>query len=179
MKLSPQQWRQWIQQGRTFLKDEKNRVNLLVCIGVAGMLLLALSEWDPQENLSPGTLLEETTAASQMDYAAQLQQQLRELISQVEGVGKVEVMVTLACQEQSVYATDSQTASDGSRSVSHVLLGDSGLVEKVQTPQVLGVAVVCEGGGNAAVQNRVSELVAALTGVKSNHITVAQMAATE
>ena len=78
-----------------------------------------------------------------------------------------------------MYATDNQTASDGSLSVSHVLLGESGLVETVQTPQVLGVAVVCEGGGNAAVQNRVSEIVQALTGVKSNHITVAQMAATE
>lgn len=179
MSLFPQQWQQWGRQGKEILQDEKKRVNFLVCIGVAGMLLLALSEWKPQENLSPDTNPEKTTAASHEDYAAQLQQQLRELISHVDGVGKVEVMVTLACKEENVYATDSQTSTDGSCSVSHVLLGDGGLVETVQTPQVLGVAVVCEGGGNAAVQNRVSELVAALTGVKSNHITVAQMAATE
>ena len=62
-----------------------------------------------------------------------------------------------------------------------VLLGSGradGLVETVQTPQVLGVAVVCEGGGNAAVQNRVTALVEALTGVGANHITVAKMAST-
>lgn len=179
MKLSAQQWQQWIQQGREILKDEKKRINLLVCVGVAGMLMLALSEWKPQENLLSDAKAKEPVAASQTDYAAQLQQQLCELISHVEGVGKVEVMVTLACEEENVYATDSQTATDGSYSVSHVILGDGGLVETVQTPQVLGVAVVCEGGGDAAVQNRVSELITALTGVRSNHITVAQMAATE
>ena len=41
-----------------------------------------------------------------------------------------------------------------------------------------GVAVVCEGGGNAAVQNRVTALVETLTGVGANHITVAKMAST-
>ena len=62
-----------------------------------------------------------------------------------------------------------------------MLLGSGradGLVETVQTPQVLGVAVVCEGGGNAAVQNRVTALVETLTGVGANHITVAKMAST-
>lgn len=43
-------------------------------------------------------------------------------------------------------------------------------------PRVLGVAVVCEGGGSAAVQSRVTALVQALTGIGTNHITVAKMA---
>ena len=80
------------------------------------------------------------------------------------------------CSE-SVYATD--TDRDGGST--HVLLGSGGadgLVETVQTPRVLGVAVVCEGGGTAAVQNRVTALVEALTGVGANHITVAKMAST-
>lgn len=179
MKFSAQPWQQCMQKGKVLLKDEKKRANLLVCLGVAGMLLLALSEWKPQEEPSSATITEGSVTTSPATYTAQLQEQLCGLISRVEGVGKVEVMVTLARGEESVYATDNQTASDGSLSVSHVLLGESGLVETVQTPQVLGVAVVCEGGGNAAVQNRVSEIVQALTGVKSNHITVAQMAATE
>ena len=42
--------------------------------------------------------------------------------------------------------------------------------------RVLGVAVVCEGGGSAAVQSRVTALVQALTGIGTNHITVAKMA---
>jgi len=97
------------------------------------------------------------------------------LISRVEGVGKTAVMVTLESGSESIYATD--TDSDGSST--HVLLGSGGadgLVETVETPRVLGVAVVCEGGGSAAVQSRVTALVQALTGIGTNHITVAKMA---
>ena len=75
-----------------------------------------------------------------------------------------------------VYVTDRQTAADGSATVSHVLPGGSGLVQTVRMPRVLGVAVVCAGGADAAVQNRVVTLVPALTGAGAHRITVAQMA---
>lgn len=170
-----QRFRIWIQKGKTILQDEKKRVNLLLCIGMAGLLLLAFSEWLPEEkSTEPETTL--LAVQSGTDYAQQLQEKLQCLISQVEGAGKTEVMVTLASGEESIYATDSQTQADGSVSVNHVLQGSEGLIETVQTPRVLGVAVVCEGGGEASVQNRVSTLVQALTGVGANHITVAKMA---
>ena len=142
---------------RAALADEKQRVNLLVCMGLAGLLLLAVSSWLPA------------------DYAAELETRLTALISRVEGAGKTAVMVTLESGSESIYATD--TDSDGSST--HVLLGNGeadGLVETVETPRVLGVAVVCEGGGSAAVQSRVTALVQALTGIGTNHITVAKMA---
>ena len=104
-----------------------------------------------------------------------LETRLTALISRVEGAGKTAVMVTLESGSESIYATD--TDSDGSST--HVLLGSGkadGLVETVETPRVLGVAVVCEGGGSAAVQSRVTALVQALTGIGTNHITVAKMA---
>ena len=87
--------------------------------------------------------------------------------------------LTLENGEESIYATDEQTSADGSTSVSHVIVSDEGLIETTQTPQVLGVAVVCEGGDIAAVQNRISTLVEVLTGVGANHVTVAKMAASK
>ena len=120
---------------RAALADEKQRVNLLVCMGLAGLLLLAVSSWLPADSRT----------------------------------------VTLESGSESIYATD--TDSDGSST--HVLLGSGkadGLVETVETPRVLGVAVVCEGGGSAAVQSRGTALVQALTGIGTNHITVAKMA---
>ena len=160
---------------RTALADEKQRVNLLVCTGLAGLVLLGVSAWLPAgDSAQPTQAAQSDTAA---DYAAQLESSLTELISRVEGAGKTTVMVTLESGSESIYATD--TDADGTST--HVLLGSGradGLVETVQTPQVLGVAVVCEGGGNAVVQSRVTALVAALTGVGANHITVAKMAST-
>ena len=141
---------------RAALADEKQRVNLLVCMGLAGLLLLAVSSWLPADSSTQSA----APAA---------------LISRVEGTGKTAVMVTLESGSESIYATD--TDSDGSST--HVLLGSGGadgLVETVETPRVLGVAVVCEGGGSAAVQSRVTALVQALTGIGTNHITVAKMA---
>ena len=159
----------------TALADEKQRVNLLVCTGLAGLVLLGVTAWLPAGNStqSPQTVQTDTAA----DYAPQLESRLTALISRVEGAGKTAVMVTLESGSESIYATD--TDADGAST--HVLLGSGradGLVETVQTPQVLGVAVVCEGGGNAAVQNRVTALVETLTGVGANHITVAKMAST-
>ena len=149
---------------RTVLADEKQRVNLLVCMGLAGLLLLAVSSWLPADSstqsAAPAAMTDSTA-----DYAAELETRLTALISRVEGAGKTAVMVTL------------ESGSDGSST--HVLLGSGGadgLVETVETPRVLGVAVVCEGGGSAAVQSRVTALVQALTGIGTNHITVAKMA---
>ena len=92
-------------------------------------------------------------------------------------MGAVQVMVTLESGEQNAYATDSQSDAEGEYTRNYVLVGNSGLLETVYTPKILGVAVVCEGGEKPSVQNQVSALVAALTGVGSNHITVAKMAA--
>ena len=152
---------------RAALADEKQRVNLLVCMGLAGLLLLAVSSWLPADS-STQSAAPAAKTGSTADYAAELETRLTALISRVEGAGKTAVMVTLESGSESIYATD--TDSDGSST--HVLLGSGGadgLVETVETPRVLGVAVVCEGGGSAAVQSRVTALVQALTGIGTNH----------
>lgn len=161
---------------KTLWDDEKRRVNLLLLTGLAGLALLAVSEWLPAEAAAPA---EQPLAAAQSDYAAALEDRLEALISQVEGAGQTRVMVTAASGEEAVYATDRSDGADGSSQEQHVLLGSSGaegLVETTLPPQVLGVAVVCEGGGNAAVQLRITEIVQALTDVGASHITVAKMA---
>ena len=75
------------------LADEKQRVNLLVCTGLAGLVLLGVTAWLPAGNStqSPQTVQTDTAA----DYATQLESRLTALISRVEGAGKTAVMVTL------------------------------------------------------------------------------------
>lgn len=176
-KAAAIQGKKWLSD---LLADEKKRVNLLLCMGVMGLLLLAVSEWIPKkEQAVVQSTPTKEAVASQQDYAQQLEYRLEELIAQIEGAGNVQVMVTLRQGQEVVYATDEETSSQGDTSVQHVLLAEDGLVETYQMPQVLGVAVVCEGGDTAAVQNRISALVEALTGVGANHITVAKMTSTQ
>ncbi len=179
MKDTAAKWQALAGRFRAALADEKKRVNLLLCTGLAGLLLLALSEWLPDGTSQAPSSTPAPETISQQDYAAQLENRLQELVMQVDGVGRAEVMVTLAQGEESVYATDRETTGEETSRVSHVLTGDDGLVETVQMPKVLGVAVVCEGGESPAVQNCICALVGSLTGVGANHITVAKMASSD
>lgn len=175
----PQTWKEKLEPllagVRKHLQGEKARLNLLLLLGLAGMVLLCLSEWLPE---SPPLHTEESTSAVSppdgQSYAEQLEQRLQELIREVDGAGQCRVMVTLVCGEETVYATDLEQGENSSRS-EHVLLNDEALVERVQYPGIQGVAVVCEGGGNSSVQNTVTQLIQALTGIGSNHITVTKM----
>ncbi|MBE5710607.1 MAG: shikimate kinase [Oscillibacter sp.] len=113
---------------RTALADEKQRVNLLVCMGLAGLLLLAVSSWLPADS-STQSAAPAAKTGSTTDYAAELETRLTALISRVEGAGKTAVMVTLESGSESIYATD--TDSDGSST--HVLLGSGGASLTAQT----------------------------------------------
>ena len=163
------------QKVRQRMQGDKKAMDLLVLLGIAGMALLCLSEWVPAEAQSEDAVQQPGVAANTGEtYTVKLETQLEEMIAQVDGAGKCCVMVTLAAGEETVYATDTEEGENTSRS-EHVLLGEQALVESVQSPRIQGVAVVCEGGGEVSVQNTVTELIRALTGVGANHITVAKM----
>ena len=156
-------------------KDDKKRINLLLVSGLAGMLLLCMSEWLPAAQSSQ----QSQTAA---EYEQQLETRLAALIRAMDGAGETVVMVTLDCGEETTYAADTRTekTSEDTRSSAasqrtHLLAGAQPVVQSVQAPQVRGVAVLCQGGGNAGTQRRITELVSALTGVGASHITVNKM----
>ena len=152
------------------LQNNKNRTALAVTVGVMAMLLLLLSELLPSGNT-------QKTAASTVRTAAVSQyqtQQLEELISQLQGAGRTTVMVTLTTGEETIYAVDTQTG-DLQQQETHVLLQDgSALAETTYLPQVCGVAVLCEGGGDVRVAARITELLHSLLDLPANRICVEQ-----
>lgn len=160
------------------LGDKKKTVNLLVCLGVAGMILLAVSEWLPSDGQSSSVKTSDSAENLSQEYAAQLEEQLCDLLGRVDGAGAVKVMITLQSGSETVYAKDTHSEQDGSYEEEPSIPSGSAqaLVESVQYPAVEGVAVVCEGGGNASVAEHITEIVAALTGIGTNHISVIKMA---
>lgn len=153
------------------LKSRQGRTSLAAVIGILAMLLILISELAPQKEASAAA---SGTAQDTAQYQAQLEQQLEELISQMSGAGKTTVMVTLEAGEEAVYALDTQSGDLQSQST-HVLLEDgSALTETVYQPQIRGVAVLCEGGGDVRVASRITELLGALLDLPSNRICVEQ-----
>ena len=157
------------------LGTEKQRANLLLLAGAAGILLLGLSEFWPDTSPTSDGPRGSSEIVAQCDAAAELEQRLRAQLCQVEGAGRVEVMVTLAGSEETVYARDRRVGADGATQEELVLPGGTALIEAVTTPPVQGVAVLCEGGGSATVQRRVTDIVQALTGIGTNRITVTRL----
>lgn len=164
----------WLKRWQTLSRDKVMR--LLLVLGLAGILLIALSELRPARQEEPDTTV--TLTEAQVEQA--LERRITTLLRQVEGVGACRVMVTLENGTQAVYAADtvSSTDADGSASLSEHYLtvdtdsGPAGLLLTRIQPTVKGVAVVCEGGGDAAVCQRVIQVVATAFHISERRVCV-------
>lgn len=129
------------------------------------------------------------------EYAAYLEEALEQLLSTMEGVGKVKVMVTLEdCGETLVEkdqvsrhngttevdsAGGSRNTTDISREESTVFSGQGSagepFIRQVKYPKVLGVAVSAEGGGNAEAAQKITRAIQALFGIDAHKIIIVKM----
>ena len=165
----------WLKRWQSWSKDKV--VRYLLWIGLAGIVLIALSEIFPREK-GTDTAASVTVSGDQVEAA--LEERITALLRQVEGVGSCRVMVTLESGSRAVYAADtvSATGADGSVSLSESYLkvetgtGPVGLLLAHVQPTVKGVAVVCDGGGNAAVQQRVIQVVSTAFHISERRVCV-------
>lgn len=144
------------------------------------LVFLALSEWVPKHS-------EKTpeTQDAQL-FAEALETRLEDLLSSIDGAGKTKVLVTLRTGEETVWARSEksdrsddaqQTRVQSERDYILVRTGsaESGLPLKTVSPQVLGVAVVCEGAADPQVRQNVTQTLMAALGIGAGHISVVQM----
>lgn len=188
------------------------RKDNLVILILAGVLLviIALPAKDSREaeaedlRTEAGSPAEESpgndneimdTEDSGEEYARQLEQRLRETLSQMEGVGKVRVMITLKSSRELVVekeqpylrsSTNENDSQGGNRSVSQLETEENTVyrtdgsvsepyVVKTLPPQVEGVVVVAEGAGSGTVNRTIVEMVQALFGVEAHKVKVVKM----
>lgn len=149
----------------------------LVTLCVLATVFLVLSEWTADKKTET-----ETPQASETDYASQLEEKLSALLSSVDGAGKTRVLITLRSGAETVFARDDRLDTEPSRTQSeqtYVTLRDgsrdTGLKLKTITPQILGVAVVCEGADDPQVRQAVTQTVTAALGIGASHVSVVKM----
>ena len=145
-------------------------VGLVVLAGLALMLLPGKkTDAGPQEG-GGSFSLEDT------------ERRMEELLGRMDGVGRVQVMLTLKNGPELELAEDADdTDRDGElrRQREPVTLNrGSGYQDVVVTretyPVYLGAVVVCQGAGSGGIRLAVTEAVAALTGLPADRITVVQ-----
>ena len=144
----------------------------------AGILCLAWPSASREEEA-------ERAAEGQVDAGA-LQAEMEEILGAIQGVGELRLMLTvdtgpqreLAGDTSLSYSGSTQAPEDYSRTAETVVVSGGGengvVVTEERCPQYRGALVVCEGGGSDAVRLRVTEAVAALTGLGADRIAVAQ-----
>lgn len=127
--------------------------------------------------------------------ASELEKRLETVLSEMAGVGKVKVMITLESSEELVVEKDEELvrsntnendSAGGSRIVNQVDTAPSTVyrtqgsdsepyVVKTLSPRVEGVVVVAQGAGDGTVNKNITEMVQALFGVEAHKVKVVRM----
>ncbi len=128
-------------------------------------------------------------------YAAALEERLTQALSQVDGVGQVQVMITLKSSSELIVekeqpvrrsSTNENDAMGGSRIVNEVTSEESVVyrsdgslnepyVIKTLPPQVEGVLVIAQGAGSGNVSRTIVEIAQALFDVEAHKVKVVRM----
>lgn len=156
--------------------DYIKKYRYVALVLLAGLVLMALPEGEnAQENTMQAK--EETVCQENLEDA------LSQILSQIEGAGKVKVLLTEATGEEILYQTDqdisqSEQGRDDRRET--VLVTDTqrsqeGLIRQVNPPQYQGAIVLCQGAGSPAVKLSIAEAVSDATGLTFDRITVLKM----
>ena len=149
-------------------KLKQYRYGILILLLGIGLMLLPSGGRDMQAD--PEIRQEE---------AMSIPESLEQILGQIEGVGKVKVMLTQSAGEITIYQEDTDHSADTVRENTVLVSGESrqemGLVRQVIPPKYQGAVVVCQGGDRAAVRLAIVDAVAAVTGLTSDRITVLKM----
>lgn len=179
-----------------FGKFTKNEgfVKAIVCAGVLGIALILLSGFFTQ-NVKNEVKAEpkESISTTLTKYENDLEQGLAEIISSIDGAGKTKVLITMDSTVEQVYAADKNIAQKNSSNTKEAdtannkdITADSSyvtvelsdgtqqtvLVKEIQ-PKVRGVLVVCGGGDNSVVKEKIIDAVTKALDISSSKVSVA------
>ncbi len=166
----------------------KNPKMLIIC-GLTGIALIALSSFF---SLSEGDGREANTAAEELsvkEYEADLEERIKRIVSGITGNDDATVMITLESSVKYVYADDTKdtsstvsgdksTTQSSANSKSYITVkssegGEKALIVTQNMPQVRGVAIICAGGDDSQLSEKISNAVCAALNITSKRVYIA------
>lgn len=185
-------------------KSRKKLIENAVIIIITGIIVIIAAgtfmngDKNSGSNKAPTTGQEATQTAVQTQAAAvdSTEDKLAAILSRMQGVGRVDVMITYVSGKENIPAydtkknessTDEKDSGGGTRSISQdeydstVVYedrqngGKSPVILKELQPVVKGVVVVADGAGSAEVKERICSAVEVLMDIPINKIQVIPM----
>lgn len=148
-----------------------------VLVLVIGLVLMTMPD------LSKPT--EERNAQVTENSAAEvtLEEKLANILTQVDGAGRVQVILTVAAGEEVVFqtdddetvSTDSTTTKLDTVTVTDADRNQNGLIRQINPAVYQGAIIVCEGADNPTVRLAIADAVSKITGLGTNRISVLKM----
>lgn len=189
-----------------YLSDKKNRANLFIAFLVGILILISISFFktsntqisaQDKNNTKPAKEQQKTEEQNtdQEQYESEVQDKLKDTLEKIEGVGKVDVMVSFESGEEQVPAvnvsdstntTEEKDNEGGVRNStqknngSTVVITNDGskskpLIVKTYKPKVSGVCVVAEGSENKLTELRITKAVVNLFNISEDKVNVYPM----
>lgn len=165
---------------KKIMSGDSKKIKIIVAVGLIGIVLIFASDLLDKGEKTKDT--NENENLSYQEYTSQLENKLTELISSIDGVGECRVMITLENTTESVYATDVEIKNDDNsinQKDEYVIYdsdkGEAPVLIKEYLPKVQGVTVVCMGGENTAVKEKIIESVTSLFNIPTNRVSVSKI----
>ncbi len=131
----------------------------------------------------PGRKNNEIPQVAEETISVSMEKRLENILSTIEGAGKVHVLLSASAGEEIIYQSDVETdisSDDESVRSKTILITDSqraqnGLVQQVNPPVYLGAVISCQGADNPVVRLAIVDAVSTLTGLGADRISVMKM----
>lgn len=175
-----EQWKEWLCAAQRKIVPLAVKYRAVLIVLLAGVLLLASGGRGAQQTAASTDVTEEKTAFN----LAAFEQSLCDKLAAVDGVGRVELMLSLEQSGEAVYAVNTRqtTGMDSSQSYESdlTILSDGSYGEKPVTvknllPTFRGAVVLCDGADNAQVRLAVTQAVSTVCGIGTDKVTVLKM----
>lgn len=141
-------------------------VILILLVGVGLMLIPTGSK-----EKTPDELVTE-----QVGQQVMLADELEEILTNIQGAGRVQVMLTMRAGEQTIYQTDTpSTDRQDTVIVTDEDRAQGGLIQQILAPTYRGAIVLCQGADSASVCLAIKDAVSKVTGLDSSQISVLKM----
>ena len=117
------------------------------------------------------------------ELSISVEDRLEKILSQIDGAGRVEVMLTIAFGEEKLYQYDEDTSvSDTTNSIRKTVVtvtdsqrNETGLIRQINPPVYMGAVIICQGAENPTIKLAIVDAVSKATGLGANEISVLKM----
>lgn len=162
---------------RKTLPDFLKKYRYVILVLLIGLGLMAI----PSKSTTKETKATQNEASKPVQVA--VDEKIEQTLSQIQGAGKVEVLLTVATGEETVYQTNEDASVSGETNhvkkdtvtVTDAQRNQTGLVRQVNPPHYLGAIVVCQGADSPTVQLAIVDAVSKVTGLGADRISVLKM----